>query len=625
MSAYTRPPVAVPVADPLAPFGPAVRAWFEATFEAPTRAQAEGWAAISAGRNTLIHAPTGSGKTLAAFLWCLDRLVGHPRPAPTRQDRGTVRVLYISPLKALTYDVERNLRAPLAGIALAAQRLGQEPPHITIASRTGDTPAGERRNLVVHPPDILVTTPESLYLLLTSQAREILRGVEHVIVDEVHAIAGSKRGAHLALSLERLERLRTAPGPGRRRSIAPPADRPLGHPAAARDHREVPGRDGRGARRRHRGRRHPQAPGAPGRGARGGHGPPRRGAAAGRAARRPGHRRRAALQHLARHPPPDPGAHPRAPQHHRVHQQPPPRGTPRPAPQRAGRRGAGARPSRQHRPRAAPPDRGGAEGRPSPRARRDEQPRAGHRHGRRGPRDPGGEPHLGRPRPPAHRPGRAPGGRALQGRHLPQVPRGPPRDRRGRQGHARRRHRVDDAAAEPARRPRPAGGRDDAGRTVRRWTSCSTPSGAPPRSRRSPGRPSRASSGCSPAPTRPTSSRSSSRGSPGTGWPTPWRRGGMRASSRSPAAARSRIAACSPSSSRARRARRDEGSASWTRRWSTSCAPACTGTSSSWARAPGGSRTSRPTGSRSPPPRGSPASSRSGTATPSGGRWSWAG
>ena len=206
--------MAAPVADPLAPFGPAVRAWFEATFEAPTQAQAEGWAAISAGRNTLIHAPTGSGKTLAAFLWCLDRLVGHPSPTPARGDHGSVRVLYISPLKALTYDVERNLRAPLAGIALAAQRLGDERPRITIASRTGDTPADERRNLVKHPPDILVTTPESLYLLLTSQAREVLRGVEHVIVDEVHAIAGTKRGAHLALSLERLERLRTASAPG---------------------------------------------------------------------------------------------------------------------------------------------------------------------------------------------------------------------------------------------------------------------------------------------------------------------------------------------------------------------------------------------------------------------------
>ena len=111
--------------DPLAPFGPAVRAWFEATFEAPTPAQAQGWAAITAGRSTLIHAPTGSGKTLAAFLWCLDRLVRDPRPAPTREDPGSVRVLYISPLKALAYDVERNLRAPLAGIALAAQRLGR--------------------------------------------------------------------------------------------------------------------------------------------------------------------------------------------------------------------------------------------------------------------------------------------------------------------------------------------------------------------------------------------------------------------------------------------------------------------------------------------------------------------
>jgi len=194
--------------DPLAPFGPAVRAWFEATFEAPTPAQADGWLAISEGHHTLIHAPTGSGKTLAAFLWCLDRITEAPRAAPTKGDPGSVRVLYISPLKALAYDVERNLRAPLAGIALAAQRLGEEPPHISIASRTGDTSSAERRDIVRHPPEILVTTPESLYLLLTSQAREILRGVEHVIVDEIHAIAGTKRGAHLALSLERLERLR---------------------------------------------------------------------------------------------------------------------------------------------------------------------------------------------------------------------------------------------------------------------------------------------------------------------------------------------------------------------------------------------------------------------------------
>src|SRR2546426_4830586 len=209
-STYTSRPVGTAVvADPLAPFSPAVRAWFEATFEAPTPAQTEGWAAISSGRHPLIHAPTGSGKTLAAFLWTLDRLAtSPPRPAPTKANPGTVRVLYISPLKALAYDVERNLRAPLAGIALAAQRLGLPEPHASIASRTGDTPADQRRDLVRQPPDILVTTPESLYLILTSGAREILRHVEHVIVDEVHVMAATKRGAHLALSLERLDHLR---------------------------------------------------------------------------------------------------------------------------------------------------------------------------------------------------------------------------------------------------------------------------------------------------------------------------------------------------------------------------------------------------------------------------------
>jgi ATP-dependent Lhr-like helicase len=192
--------------DPLAPFSAPVRDWFAATFEAPTPAQAEGWAAISAGNHTLIHAPTGSGKTLAAFLWTLDRLATEPRP-----ETAGVRVLYVSPLKALTYDVERNLRAPLAGIALASTRLGEPAPQIAVASRTGDTPAEERRDIQRHPPDILITTPESLYLMLTSQARDVLRTVEHVIVDEVHAIAGTKRGAHLALSLERLEALAVNP------------------------------------------------------------------------------------------------------------------------------------------------------------------------------------------------------------------------------------------------------------------------------------------------------------------------------------------------------------------------------------------------------------------------------
>ncbi|MBI2763825.1 MAG: DEAD/DEAH box helicase, partial [Chloroflexi bacterium] len=137
--------------DPLAAFAPAVRSWFEAAFERPTPAQAGGWAAIAQGRHTLIHAPTGSGKTLAAFLWCLDRLVREPTPPPTRTAPGSVRILYVSPLKALTYDVERNLRAPLHGIALASQRLGQPVPDITIASRTGDTPQGDRRRFAKSP------------------------------------------------------------------------------------------------------------------------------------------------------------------------------------------------------------------------------------------------------------------------------------------------------------------------------------------------------------------------------------------------------------------------------------------------------------------------------------------
>src|SRR5262249_52407947 len=194
--------------DPLAPFSPAVRAWFESTFAEPTEAQRGGWAAIASGRHTLIHAPTGSGKTLAAFLWALDRLAtSPPRTKPTRADPGSVRVLYVSPLKALTYDVERNLRAPLAGIGLATARLGVPAPALSVASRTGDTPTEDRRSIARTPPDILITTPESLYLMLTSAARDVLAGVEHVIVDEVHAIAGSKRGAHLALTLERLEHL----------------------------------------------------------------------------------------------------------------------------------------------------------------------------------------------------------------------------------------------------------------------------------------------------------------------------------------------------------------------------------------------------------------------------------
>lgn len=190
--------------DPLENFTPATRAWFKASFPEPTRAQTEGWPAIASGENTLIHAPTGSGKTLAAFLWTLDRLLTSPLPERERR----CRVLYVSPLKALAHDVNRNLRAPLAGIAHAAERLGEKPlPQLTTFLRTGDTPPEDRRRMQKNPPDILITTPESLYLMLTSAVRSTLRSVEWVIVDEVHAVAGSKRGAHLALSLERLEQI----------------------------------------------------------------------------------------------------------------------------------------------------------------------------------------------------------------------------------------------------------------------------------------------------------------------------------------------------------------------------------------------------------------------------------
>ncbi|MGY2873755.1 ATP-dependent helicase Lhr and Lhr-like helicase [Marmoricola sp. URHA0025 HA25] len=198
----------VGVAEVPEQFSASTRTWFEAAFAAPTPAQVGAWEAIAAGRHALVVAPTGSGKTLAAFLWSIDRLATEPRPA---EKLRRCRVLYVSPLKALAVDVERNLRAPLTGIRHTAERLGAEVPEISVGVRSGDTPAGDRRKLQTSPPDILITTPESLFLMLTSQARESLRGVETVILDEVHAVAGTKRGAHLALSLERLDALLDRP------------------------------------------------------------------------------------------------------------------------------------------------------------------------------------------------------------------------------------------------------------------------------------------------------------------------------------------------------------------------------------------------------------------------------
>jgi ATP-dependent Lhr-like helicase len=205
----------LPAADPFACFHPVTAAWFRAVFDAPTAPQRMGWPVIARGESALILAPTGTGKTLTAFLWCLDRLmlggreqgIGNREQKDIDDQKRGCRIVYISPLKALAVDVERNLRSPLAGMANMARRMGVDFREPTISVRTGDTPQRERARFARHPSDILITTPESLYLLLTSQAAEALRTVDTVIIDEIHALVPTKRGAHLALSLERLEAL----------------------------------------------------------------------------------------------------------------------------------------------------------------------------------------------------------------------------------------------------------------------------------------------------------------------------------------------------------------------------------------------------------------------------------
>ncbi|KAA1373617.1 ATP-dependent helicase [Aeromicrobium fastidiosum] len=214
-------------------FAPATRAWFSESFDGPTPAQEGAWQGVAGDEHVLVVAPTGSGKTLAAFLSAIDRLM-HAE-APTTADDGSgadeaapgTRVLYISPLKALAVDVERNLRSPLVGITQAAARRGDSFRDVTVGVRSGDTSQRDRRALITRPPDILITTPESLFLMLTSAARETLRTVDTVIIDEIHAVAGTKRGAHLAVSLERLDGLLDSPA------------RRIGLSATVRPHDEV--------------------------------------------------------------------------------------------------------------------------------------------------------------------------------------------------------------------------------------------------------------------------------------------------------------------------------------------------------------------------------------------------
>src|SRR5262245_11982799 len=194
-----------PLAMSLSRFHPILSRWFSETLGAPTTAQAAGWAALGEHRHTLIAAPTGSGKTLAAFLTALDDLVQEGLRAPLPDE---VRVVYVSPLKALSADIHKNLAEPRRGIRRIADEMGIDAPRITAAVRTGDTPQTERAAMLRRPPHILVTTPESLYLLLTAErTREMLKSARTIIVDEIHAVIGTRRGAHLALSLERLQQV----------------------------------------------------------------------------------------------------------------------------------------------------------------------------------------------------------------------------------------------------------------------------------------------------------------------------------------------------------------------------------------------------------------------------------
>ena len=253
MDGLTRLPIMLPG------FHPLVSRWFLESIGEPTSAQRRGWDAIRSGRHTLIAAPTGSGKTLAAFLTAIDDLVREGCASPLADE---VRVVYVSPLKALSADIHKNLAEPRRGIRRLGEESGIEVPRLTAAVRTGDTTSSERAAMLRTPPHILVTTPESLYLLLTAErSRQMLRTVRTVIVDEIHAVIGTRRGSHLALTLERLEAVCAASG---ERPPASAAHRPLGHAETDRRGRALPGRQRRHARRLRRHRRRTPAHDRPG-------------------------------------------------------------------------------------------------------------------------------------------------------------------------------------------------------------------------------------------------------------------------------------------------------------------------------------------------------------------------
>ena len=481
--------------DVLERFSPATAAWFRGSFSAPTPAQEGAWSAISSGHHALVVAPTGSGKTLSAFLWALDRLASGEPPASPQQ---RCRVLYVSPLKALAVDVERNLRSPLVGIGHAAARLGLPAPDITVAVRSGDTPAADRRAFIRTPSDILITTPESLFLMLTSSAREALTGVETVIVDEVHAVAGTKRGAHLALSLERLDQL--LPKPAQRVGLSatvrpveevarylsggrpveivqPPSTKewdlevvvPLADMSALGELTEDLSGPAAGEQRRasiwpHVEERIVDLVSA------------HRSTLVFANSRRLAERLTARLNEIweerltaadeaaeaadstnaadstqdgrsggaARTERCGPAYAISGRDHGAVGGVVRRSPHPGPGPPRLGEQGAARR------------DRERAQGRPAPGGGRHEQPRARHRHGRRRPRRPGGVAAQRRQRSAAGRPRRAPGGGGLARRAVPEVPGRPRADRRRRRAHAGRCDRVDAPADEPARRARAA-------------------------------------------------------------------------------------------------------------------------------------------------------------------------